>query len=619
MTDNYHQGMIGNGRTCALIEPDATISFCCLPDFDSGTVMAQLLDQEKGGSFGIEMVGGKVIHQGYDHHTAIFVTHFEGPEGILEIHDFMPRYPIDSESTHEDVAPDVVRILHLVEGTPRIRVTYDPKLEYARFPTKTVADHDYRLKSTTEGEHPPGTHVYESLYLYSDLDNEVLLNRETVTVTEDRFLLMTYHDKINPPTQEAVELMLQRTRAYWMLWSAKTKRTHLYESEIIRSAITLKMLQFSPSGAFVAAATTSLPETIGEERNWDYRFCWIRDAAMTVATLHRIDHPWMARRFVDWVLSTVRTKDDTLQIMYGLRGEKELTEETLNHLDGYLGSKPVRIGNAAYHQEQHDIYGVLLDIVWQDLCKRPRTPEAMDRIWTRVRAVVKTVSENWHKPDHGIWEIRGEKRHFVFSKVLCWVALDRSIKIARMLEKNTWADAHEDLRDLIHKTICRKGWKEEVGAFTQSYESNDLDSANLLMADFGFLPGSDPRFVATVTLCQKQLCRNGLMYRYKNTDDFGHPSSAFTVCSFWMVKALVQSGRKKDAHKMFARLLKAANPHGLYGEDLDFETLRHLGNFPQAYSHLALIDCALLLDAEEPFTERLPPILQSQNQISNNL
>jgi GH15 family glucan-1,4-alpha-glucosidase len=305
--------------------------------------------------------------------------------------------------------------------------------------------------------------------------------------------------------------------------------------------------------------------------------------------------------------------------MYGLRGEKELTEETLNHLDGYLGSKPVRIGNAAYHQEQHDIYGVLLDIVWQDLCKRPRTPEAMDRIWTRVRAVVKTVSENWEKPDHGIWEIRGEKRHFVFSKVLCWVALDRAIKIARMLEKNTWADAHENLRDLIHETICRKGWKEEVGAFTQSYESNDLDSANLLMADFGFISGTDPRFVATVAQSEKQLCRNGLMYRYKNTDDFGHPSSAFTVCSFWMVKALVQSGRRKDAHEMFARLLKAANPHGLYGEDLDFETLRHLGNFPQAYSHLALIDCALLLDAEKPFTERLPAILQSQNQTSNHL
>lgn len=604
MTDDYHQGVIGNGRTCALVEPDATISFCCLPDFDSGTVMAQLLDREKGGGFGIEMINGAVTGQGYDRHTAIFVTRFEGPDGIFEVIDFMPRYPIDSETTYEDVTPDVVRCLRLVEGSPTLRINYDPRLEYARFPTATRGDGPDRLKSTTEGELPDGRHVYESLYLYSDLANELLLGRKPVVLEGNRFLLMTYHDKINAPNPESVELMLQRTKSYWMLWAAKTTRTSSHAEEIIRSAITLKILQFSPTGAFVAAATTSLPETIGEERNWDYRFCWIRDASMTVSTLHRLGHPWMARRFVDWVLNTVRTKDDALQIMYGLRGEKTLTEEALDHLDGYLGTKPVRIGNAAYDQEQHDIYGVLLDVIWQDLRKRPRTPEAMDRVWTRVRAIVKTVSENWQKPDRGIWEIRGEKRHFVFSKVLCWVALDRAIKIARSLEKDSWADGHEPLRNRIHDAICREGWKEEVGAFTQSYESTDLDSANLLMADFGFLPGSDPRFVATVNLSEKELCRDGLMYRYKNSDDFGNPSSAFTVCSFWMVKALVYCGRRRDAEEMFGRLIKAANPHGLYGEDLDFISRRHLGNFPQAYSHLALIDCALLLDNEELFAER---------------
>jgi len=604
MTDDYHQGVIGNGRTCALVEPDATISFCCLPDFDSGTVMAQLLDRKKGGGFGIEMINGAVTGQGYDRHTAIFVTRFEGPDGIFEVIDFMPRYPLDNETTYEDVTPDVVRCLRLVEGIPTLRINYDPRLEYARFPTATRSDGPDRLKSTTEGDLPNGHHVYESLYLYSDLANELLLDRKPFVLEGNRFLLMTYHDKIDDPNPESVELMLQRTKSYWMLWSAKTTRTSAHAEEIIRSAITLKILQFSPTGAFVAAATTSLPETIGEERNWDYRFCWIRDASMTVSTLHRLDHPWMARRFVDWVLNTVRTKDDALQIMYGLRGEKTLTEEALDHLDGYLGTKPVRIGNAAYDQEQHDIYGVLLDVIWQDLRKRPRTPEAMDRVWTRVRAIVKTVSENWEKPDRGIWEIRGEKRHFVFSKVLCWVALDRAIKIARSLEKDSWADDHEPLRDRIHEAICREGWKEEVGAFTQSYESTDLDAANLLMADFGFLPGSDPRFMATVNLSERELCRDGLMYRYKNSDDFGSPSSAFTVCSFWMVKALIYSGRRRDAEEMFGRLIKAANPHGLYGEDLDFISRRHLGNFPQAYSHLALIDCALLLDNEELFTER---------------
>ncbi|MFT6238774.1 MAG: GH15 family glucan-1,4-alpha-glucosidase [Paracoccaceae bacterium] len=604
MNENYHQAVIGNGRTAAIIEPNATISFCCLPDFDSGTSFAKLLDQEKGGSFGIKMIDGKVTDRKYDQHTAIFITTFSGKAGSFEVIDFMPRYPTTDETTYEDVAPDVVRLLRHIEGEPIVRVTYDPKLEYARFPTKTFADGEDRVKSTTEGTLDDGKQVYESLYLYSNLGNDLILETKEFSLQEDRYCLMSYHDKIEPPTADLVELMLQRTRAYWMLWSAKTERTKTYSEAMIRSAITLKMLQFSPSGAFVAAVTTSLPETIGEERNWDYRFCWIRDASMTVSTLHRIGHPWMARRFVDWVMKTVRTKDDTLQIMYGLRGEKTLTEETLDHLSGYHDTKPVRIGNAAYHQEQHDIYGIFLDVIWQDLCKRPRTPEAMDRIWTAVRSVVKTVAQNWETPDRGIWEIRGEKKHFVFSKVLCWVALDRAIKIANSLGKRTWAAMHESLRDRIHATVCEQGWNEELGAFTQCYGEQFLDSSNLLMADLGFIDGTDSRFQSTVRMSEKELCRNGLMYRYKNNDDFGEPSSAFTVCSFWMVKALAQSGRRHDARKMFDRLVAASNPVGLYGEDLDFETLRHLGNFPQAYSHLALIDCALLLERENTFAER---------------
>ena len=604
MNDNYHQAIIGNGRTSALIEPDATISFCCLPDFDSGTSFAKLLDKKRGGSFGVAMIDGEVVDRRYDHHTAIFITTFRGPAGSFELIDFMPRYPIGEITNHEDVAPDVVRILKPLDGEPLVRISYDPKLEYARFPTTTVADRPDRLKSTTTGTLADGGKIYESLYLYSDLGNDLILEQKEFPLKDQRFLLLSYHDKVSDPSSDLVDLMLQRTRAYWMLWSAKTERSSSYGEAILRSAITLKMLQFSPSGAFVAASTTSLPETIGEERNWDYRFCWIRDASMTVSTLHRIGHPWMAGRFVDWVMRTIRTKDDTLQIMYGLRGEKKLTEETLEHLSGYHDSKPVRIGNAAYHQKQHDIYGIFLDVIWQDLCRRTQTTEAMDRIWTTVRSVVKTVAENWELPDQGIWEIRGDKKHFVFSKVLCWVAVDRAIKIAEQLGKEAWAAQHVQLRDQIHHTVCEKGWKDEIGAFTQSYEENHLDSANLLMADFGFIEGSDPRFRATVKLSEEKLSRNGLMYRYKNEDDFGAPSSAFTVCSFWMVKALAQAGRRDDARSMFDRLIKAANPLGLYGEDLDFETLRHLGNFPQAYSHLALIDCAFLLERENTFTER---------------
>lgn len=594
--DNYHQGVIGNGRSAAVIEPDATISFACLPDFDSGTAFARLLDLEKGGSFGISMDGGQPVSQDYEPRTNILVTRFEGADGSFDVIDFMPRYTWDGKAgTAGDAAPDIVRVLKPHTGTPIIRVHYDPQLDYARFPTTTTVTHGI-IKSTTTGTHPNGKDIYESLYLYSNIPNTVILGAAPVPLDSQKYLFVSYHDKVQPPDHDFVELMLTRTRAYWLLFSARTHTPARYSENVLRSALTLKLLQFGPTGAIVAAATTSLPETIGEVRNWDYRFCWIRDASMTVATLHRIGHPEMASRFVDWVLHTVPTKDDALQIMYGLRGEKILTEESLPHLSGYHNSAPVRIGNDAYHQEQHDIYGVLLDVICQDLSERTRTPEALDRIYTRVRSVARSVALHWLKPDRGIWEIRGEKRHFVFSKVLCWVAIDRTIKISRMLDKHDWAESQTILLNTIHEDICNKGWNAEVGAFTQSYGSPELDSSNLLMAEYGFIDPHDPRYISTVTQSEKLLCRDGLMYRYRNQDDFGEPSSAFTVCSFWMVKALARIGRRKDATAMFEKLLAAANPKGLYGEDLDFATRRHLGNFPQAYSHLALIDCAIELD-----------------------
>jgi GH15 family glucan-1,4-alpha-glucosidase len=593
--DNYDYGVIGNGRTCALVDTCGTIVFACLPDFDSGTVFASLLDEGRGGSFGVEAVGGRAAGQAYEPKTNLLVTRFEAPGGEFEVVDFMPRYTFDGKAgSSRDAAPDIVRCLRPVSGAPRLRVHYDPKLDYARFPTETRVTHGH-LKSTTGGVHPDGKAVYESIYLYSDFPLEAVAAGDELVLDRPRFLFLTYHDKVQEPDADRVELMLQRTRAYWLLWSARTHLPRRYRAEVLRSALTLKMLQFSPTGALVAAGTTSLPETIGENRNWDYRFCWVRDASMTVAVLHRIGHPAMAARFVDWVLYTVPTKDDSLQIMYGLRGEKVLTEEILEHLSGYHGSVPVRVGNDAYYQEQHDIHGVLLDVVYQDLGERTRTPEALDRIFTRVRTVARHVGAHWREPDRGIWEIRGEKRHFVFSKVLCWVAIDRAIKIGEMLGKRGWADHQRPLLDEIRADILQRGWNADVGAFTQSYDSTELDSANLLMAEYGFIDPLDPRYVSTVEQSEQRLCRDGLMYRYRNHDDFGEPRSAFTVCSFWMVKALARVGRRREARAMFEKLLAAANPKGLYGEDLDFATRRQLGNFPQAYSHLALIDCALEL------------------------
>ncbi|MDX1679176.1 MAG: glycoside hydrolase family 15 protein [Akkermansiaceae bacterium] len=595
---DYHLGMIGNGRTCALIDAHADIVFCCLPAFDSGTVFASILDEKIGGSFRVEMINGKPVRQHYEKNTNILVTRFEGESGAFEVVDFMPRYTSDSRvGTHDDVGPDVVRKLSHIEGKPVVRIHFDPRLEYARGTTK-VEREKARLKATTQWDSTEGE-VYESIYLWTDLDLDAVKGGNEIALKQDSFLFLSYHDKVQVPDLDLVDLMLQRTRSYWMLWSARTHLPLKYREEVMRSALLLRMLQYSPTGAFLAAATTSLPESIGEERNWDYRFCWLRDGSMTVSTLTSIGHPGMATDFIDWMMRTVPTKDDSLQIMYGLRGERILTEHTLDHLDGYQGSKPVRIGNAAYHQEQHDIYGVVMDVIYQDLKLRHRTPESLDRIWTQARSIARTVAQTWKLPDRGIWEIRGEKRHFVFSKVLCWVAIDRAIKIAELLDKHDWAENQRPLLEEMHESICEQGWNEEVGAFVQSYDSIHLDASNLLMAEYGFIEATDPRFVGTVEKTRQDLCVDGLMYRYRNQDDFGKPKSAFTVCSFWLVKALALIGCKDEAVELFESLLHAANCHGLYGEDLDFETRRQLGNFPQAYSHLALIDCALELSKDE--------------------
>jgi GH15 family glucan-1,4-alpha-glucosidase len=375
----------------------------------------------------------------------------------------------------------------------------------------------------------------------------------------------------------------------------------------------LKLLAFQESGAILAAVTTSLPETVGEERNWDYRFCWIRDASMILRVLTKIGHFNVARNFFNYIMRVIPFKDDKVQIMYGIRGRKDLTEQTLDWLEGYQGSQPVRIGNAACTQKQNDIYGVLLDAIYRFIQTFKSDVATIERLWTITRTLVRTVSENWQEPDMGIWEFRGNSDHFVFSKVLCWVALDRGIKIAEELK---CIDRYQDwikIRDEIKMDIHANGWNEEAGAFTQSYGSTFVDAANLLIADYGFIEFDDPRYIATVEVTRKELCHNGLMYRYKNVDDFGLPKSSFTVCSFWMVKALWNIGQRTDARLMFNRLLSYRNHLGLMSEDLNFETKELLGNFPQGYSHLALIDCALSL-CEGGFDDKSQLVDLIQNQ-----
>jgi alpha,alpha-trehalase len=584
--NNLDYGIIGNCKSAALISKTGSIDWCCLPDFDSMSVFARLLDREKGGCFSIQPEGDYSIQQSYIRKTNILMTRFSDGDNAFELIDFMPRYRIEPHDNH--CPPDLIRYVRLVSGQPQFRVLYDPRLNYGQGHTKTIPT-DIGIKSTVRNG------IYESLYLYTDMDCEAIVNQQVVTLAQDAFLLVSYNQKINAPTLDSIQLEFELTKVYWMGWLSKTKQMGQYQNVIERSALVLKLLAYQKTGAVLAAVTTSLPESIGSGRNWDYRFCWIRDASMTISIMTGLRHYNVAKRFLRFILDVIAFKNEKIQIMYGINGQRQLKERILPWLDGYEGSGPVRVGNAAYTQKQNDIYGVLMDVILQYLLIYKNTIDSCEDLWTVVRTLARHVRNNWARPDGGIWEIRSGKRHFVFSKVLCWVALDRAVKIAQLLGKASDAQEWGVHRDRIRADILKKGWNETLQSFTQSYGDENLDASNLLIEHYGFVEPTDPRYVSTVRRSYEELCQDGLMYRYKNQDDFGRPESSFTVCTLWMIKSLYRIGEKDLARSMFDQLLQYGNHLGLFSEDIEFKTKRLLGNFPQGYSHLALIDTAIQL------------------------
>lgn len=595
--DNLDYGIIGNCKSAALISKTASIEWCCLPHFDSSSVFAKILDKNIGGECGFILDDSYKSSQKYLWGTNILSTIFENEKHAFQVLDFMPRYKKEDGTFY--AAPDVIRYIKLLRGKPTFKVKFDPKLAYAKEKTFTE-DHGNYLKSfTKEGK-------YDSLYLYSNFDFEKILNEEEITLEGNSYLLLAYHEKLIEQSLDRCYLKLQRTKTYWMDWSANTTKYDLYNQEIVRSSLVLKVLTFQKSGAVLAAATTSLPETLGEVRNWDYRFCWIRDASMVIKVMSDLGHTDSAKGFLNFILNLIPHKDEKMQIMYGINGEKLLTEYFLDHLEGYGGSKPVRVGNAAYMQKQNDIYGILMEVIYQQFVRFETSLENSEELWSLVRGIIKIVEEHWQEPDKGIWEIRTEERHFTFSKLLCWVAVDRAIKIGEILRKGVNDKKWKALRQDIYEDIYKYGWNEEVQAYTQSYGSKDLDASTLLMESYGFLKASDARFISTVRATEKQLCYNGLMYRYKNKDDFGKPSSSFTICTFWFINSLCKIGERRKAQALFEKLLSYSNHLGLFSEDIDFESKRLLGNFPQAYSHLALIETAVNFSEGTHFEERTP-------------
>lgn len=584
--NNLDYGIIGNCISSALVSKFGSIDWCCLPEFDSSSVFAKILDNDKGGHFGFIVDDSYDISQYYIDRTAILVTRFSNGIDIFEVHDFMPRY--HKTDTKYQSPPEIIRYIKYISGRPCFKVEYQPKLLYASGITHTYVKDEF-VVSLTHGN------KFDTIFLYTNFDKKKVINSEEIILTEDGYFLLGYHEKVFRMTVDNAFLEHQRTKVYWLNWIDRTTKHQLYNKEILRSAITLKLLSYDKTGAVLAAATTSLPETIGEVRNWDYRFCWIRDASMVIKVLAELGHRGAAQRYLQFIIDIIPDKDEKLQIMYGINKEKKLTEVTLDHLDGYENSKPVRIGNAAYKQRQNDIYGILMDVISQQFEKFPVDQENTERLWTITKGIVWVVNKHWKEPDKGIWEFRTDDRHFTFSKVLCWVAVNRAIKVAEKLCKHRKINKWSVIEAEIKEDILENAWNDKVKAFTQSYGSNYLDAAVLLMENYGFIDAKDPKYVSTVLAIEKSLSHEGLMYRYKNEDDFGLPSSSFTICTFWLINSLFKIGEKRKAKHMFDQLLSYSNHLGLFSEDIDFKTKRLLGNFPQAYSHLALIETAINL------------------------
>ena len=582
-------GIIGNCRSCALISKYASIDWCCMPDFDSGSVFGRLIDDEQGGYFSISGKGNYQVTQRYRYNTNILETRFTSVNSSFEILDFMPVYrTVEAEYFN---APEIYRILRVIAGKPEIKIGYLPRLNYAS-PTSGSIEEGFIKHVTTEGR-------YESIYLYTDIRKDLVMNGDYFELTGNRFFCVTYNQKLVPVDFNRAYLEYQRTKVYWMNWSNRTFSFAKYQEHIIRSALVLKMLIYDKSGAIIAAPTTSIPEAVGETRNWDYRFCWIRDSSMVIRTFLQLGHTNSAAKFHRFILYVNHGKQEHIQIMYGIRGEKDLQEKILTHLKGYHNSVPVRTGNEAYIQKQNDIYGILIDAIHMSLQKFPTTLDTSEELWTFVRGTMAIVERQWRNPDKSIWEIRGSEKHFVFSKLMSWVAFDRGVKIAKMLGKDFYIDAWQKLADTVKDDIFTKGWNDETGAFVQYYGSKDLDASNLLMEEYGLIEADDPRYVSTVLKTREHLMRNGFVFRYINEDDFGIPSASFILCNFWLVNSLYKTGYVKEAEQLFENTLASSNHLGLLSEHIETGSKELLGNFPQAYSHLGLIQSALLLNGQE--------------------
>ena len=598
--ENY--GLIGNMRTTALVGMNGSIDWFCFPHFDSPSVFAAILDDQTGGRFKIApQDGAGTQKQYYWPDTNVLVTRFASPQGVVRIIDFMPVGLKETEVGYHGL----VRRVQSIRGSVPIRLECSPAFNYSQESHKT--------RLTPDGA------CFDSPGLSLQLGSQISLTQQGDGVIAE-FTLQEGQEAafslrgMEPGTEcdislshEKAEALFKQTVQYWRQWLSRCTYKGRWREMVQRSALTLKLLTFEPTGAIVAAPTCSLPEGVGGERNWDYRYTWIRDAAFTLYGLLRIGFTDEATKFMAWLEARCHelNPDGSLQIMYGIDGRHHLPETIIDRLEGYKGSRPVRVGNGAYDQLQLDIYGELMDSVY--LYNKYGTPISYD-LWTHLRRLINWVCDNWERPDEGVWEVRGGQQHFIYSKLMCWVAIDRGLRLA---DKRSFPADRErwlKVRDTIYEEIMIKGWSESRQAFIQRYGNDTLDAANLMMPLVFFLSPTDPRMLKTLDATnmppeQGGLVANGLVYRYNITetaDGLKGEEGTFNICTFWLVEAMtragkVDRGRLDEARLMFEQMLGYANHLGLYAEETGHSG-EALGNFPQAFTHLALISAAFNLD-----------------------
>lgn len=578
--------MVGDLHTAALISTEGSIDWLCLPQFDSPACFSALLDTPEAGRWLLAPAGGgECTRRKYRKNTLILETEWETPEGKAKVIDFMsPR----------DGAADIVRIVVGIRGSVRMRGQLALRFDYGNI-----------IPWVRHDEH--GIHAIagpDAAYLVTDapLRGEHLQTVSDFTVKAGQripFVLTWSPSHLGRPRKVDPEAVLEATESFWLQWADRCRITGPYREPVLRSLITLKALTFAPTGGIVAAVTTSLPEELGGERNWDYRYCWLRDATLTLQALLASGYSEEAGAWRDWLLRAVAGDPADLQIMYGLHGERRLPELTLDWLAGYEKSTPVRVGNAAAGQLQLDVWGEVLDglaLTRSALLQHP------DESWDVQVALMEHLETAWDQPDNGLWEMRGPRRHFTHSKVMAWVAADRMVKGVRDFHLPGPADRWEDLRDRIHADVMANGFDAERNTFVQSYGRPELDASLLLIPRVGFLPPDDPRVIGTIEAIQRELTHDGFVLRYRveqSDDGVAGGEGVFLACSFWLVEALLGAGRRREGEELFKRLLALRNDVGLLSEEWGVEEARQLGNTPQAFSHFALVRTALQLEPEK--------------------